>query len=37
MFYLLGLLGGFAASNQSPITALLGGALKSLFRWAWYF
>lgn len=32
MFYLLGLLGGFAVSNQSPINARLGGALKSPFR-----
>lgn len=26
MFYILGLLGGFAVSNQSPINARLGGA-----------
>ncbi|ALI33782.1 DMT family transporter [Weissella cibaria] len=32
MFYLLGLLGSFAVSNQSPINARLGGALKSPFR-----
>ena len=32
MFYLLGLLGGFAVSNQSHINARLGGALKSPFR-----
>ena len=32
MFYILGLLGGFAVSNQSPINARLGGALKSPFR-----